>query len=186
VLKILNKFLIFVLICFSFNLFALPDESIYNLNINIVSKDGQNINIKELSGKVQIFSMIYTRCKTICPVIIANMKNIEKTLPKEILDDVSFTLITLDHERDSFEDLQKFFIKKKMNNKLWNIYKTSQINTLKIAISTGIKYKKDIENNEYIHSNLIIVLDKEGVIKFHHQGLDKNYEKLINVIKQLI
>jgi len=175
-------FIIFLFSCFT-NCYSFPNNSIYNLNSKLIDKDGNEIILGNLSGKIHVFSMIYTRCKTICPIIIANMKSIEKLIPEKLQNSVSFSLISLDPERDSVETLNKFFNEKQLSDK-WNIFKSTKEETLKIALAMGIKYKKE-KNDEYTHSNLIIILDKNGVIKMHHQGLDKNYKLLIKKISEL-
>ncbi len=187
---ILNVFIWFFIfpICFFFKLAVskeLPNESIYNLKSILYEYNGNSTDISCLQGKVQIFSMIYTNCKTVCPIIISNMKSLEKIIPEDIAKNVGFVLISLDPERDSISSLNKFFDDKKFTKDKWRLFKTSKEETLKIALTAGIKYKKE-KNNEYTHSNLIIVLDRDGVIKFHHQGLDKNYENLIKIIKKLV
>lgn len=186
-LNIFILFVIFFLSFFSKFIFSkdLPSESIYNLNSCLNEYDGKRISISDLKGKVQIFSMIYTNCKTVCPIIISNMKSIEKIIPENISNNVGFVLVTLDPDRDSIDSLNNFFNSRKLTKDKWRLFKTTKEETLKIALSVGIKYKKE-KNNEYTHSNLIIVLDKNGVIQFHHQGLDKNYDTLMKVIKKLI
>lgn len=167
-----------------FSVFSLPENSIYNININLTDHFNKIKNISELSGKVQIFSMIYTNCKTICPIIVSNMKNIEKLLSPQELENIEFSLLSLDPDRDDVATLNKFFIDKKLKNKNWFVYKSSKDDALKVALLTGIKYKK--EKNDYIHSNLIVILDKYGVINFYHQGLDKNFDNVLKAIKSLI
>ncbi len=80
--------------------------------------------------------------------------------------------------------MKNSFNEKKMNVNLWNLYKSSKEETLKLSLAVGIKYKKE-KNNEYTHSNLIIILDKNGVIKMHHQGLDKNFDPILKLIFDL-
>ena len=177
------KFYLLVLL-FPYVVFTFSDYSIYNLDLNLVDRHGSEVNIKSLSGKIHIFSMIYTNCKTICPIILSNMKAIEKLLPEQYINDVVFTLVTLDPERDDVLRLNKFFLDKKFNDDRWFLYRTSKEETLKLALTMGIKYKKE-RSNEYVHSNLIVLLDKEGVIKLHHQGLDKNFDTILDVIVSL-
>lgn len=183
-LKINKKFIYIFLLFFSFSVFSFSGNSIYNLNSKLISYNGEVLNLSNFSGKIQVFSMIYTRCKTVCPVIISNMKSIEKLLPEELKGYVNFFLISLDPDRDSVYVLNKFFIEKKFNKDTWNLCKTDKNETLRIALTTGIKYKKE-KNNEYTHSNVIVILDKDGVIKLHHPGLDKNYNQIIDLIKSL-
>lgn len=182
-IKIKNFFVIIIFL-FPAIIFSLTDSSIYNLKIDLLDHRNKTKDISDLSGKVQIFSMIYTNCKTVCPIIVSNMKNIEKLLSKYYLDNIEFTLVSLDPERDDVESLNRFFIEKKLNNKNWFIYKTSKDNTLKLALLTGIKFKK--EQNDYVHSNLIIILDKYGSIKFYHQGLNKDFNEVLKIIKSLV
>ncbi|HIH2762916.1 MAG TPA: SCO family protein [Candidatus Azoamicus sp.] len=184
-LKINKFFLCFFLIFCSFSVFSFSGNSIYNLNSRLISYTGKILDFPSFSGKIQVFSMIYTRCKTVCPVIISNMKSIDKLLPEEIKNHVNFLLISLDPERDSVEVLNKFFNEKKFNKDTWNLCKTDKNETLRIALTAGIKYKKE-KNDEYTHSNVIVILDKDGVIRMHHPGLDKNYNGIIDLIKSLI
>lgn len=164
--------------------YSFPSESIYNLNLDLTDKDGNILKLSSLSGKIQVVSMIYTNCKTICPIIIANMKVIEKLAITNNLKGVRFSLVSLDPDRDSIDLLNKYFKGKRMDDVMWNIYRASKDDTLKLALTFGIKYKKE-RNNEYTHSNLIIILDRNGVIRMHHQGLDKNFDYVLKLISSL-
>ena len=112
------------------------------------------------------------------------MKSIEKLFTQDELNNINFVLITLDPDRDNIETLNKFYIDKNLN-KTWCLLKTTKINTLKLSHILGIKYKKD-STGDYVHSNLILIIDKFGIIQMYHQGLDKDYSNLINTIKKLI
>jgi len=182
--KLKTVTVVFFIYLLSVTCYAFPSDSIYNLDCNLTEKNGNIAVLGDLSGKVQIFSMIYTNCKTICPIIIANMKSIEKLIAKDNLTDVNFSLVSLDPDRDTVDTLSKFFKEKKMNDTRWRLFKSTKSDTLKLALTLGIKYKKE-KNNEYTHSNLIIILDKNGVIRMHHQGLDKNFTKLISTVSSL-
>lgn len=184
-LKVLVKIKYFFIISFlSFNLYAFSSDSIYNLESELIDKDGKKCVLGDLSGKIQIFSMIYTRCKTVCPIIIGNMKALEKLLPEDLLDNVKFSLVSFDPDRDSVENLYKFFKEKRLNDKHWNLYKASNKDVLRLAVAVGIRFAKEL-NDEYTHSNLIIILDKNGVVRMHHQGLNRNYSELLKLLYTL-
>ncbi|HFL8824309.1 MAG TPA: SCO family protein [Candidatus Azoamicus sp. OHIO1] len=163
---------------------SLPEDSIYNLNVELIEKDGKSVMFSDLKDKIQIFAMIYTNCKTICPIIISNMKFIEKIIPNDVINDVGFTLISLDPDRDTTSNLEKFFLEKRLNSNRWRLFKASKSDTMKIALAVGIKYRRE-KGDEYTHSNLIVVLDKSGVIKLHHQGLDKSYSNFVKIVMSL-
>lgn len=180
--KIYSKIIFFVLFFFfinnsyATNLF--PSESIYHLNIYLCDQNNDKIYLKNLSGKIQIFSMIYTKCKTTCPIIVENMKILEKLIPKKIKKNVHFSLVTLDPLRDNFETLKKYMKEKNIDYDNWSLFVSSEKETLELAISLGIKYKKENDGN-YIHSNLILLIDTNGVIKFQHPGLMNNFDDIL-------
>jgi len=184
--KMLNKLFFFIVYLFVFSfqcLYSYPSNSIYNLDSRVIDKVGNNVHISELHGKVHVFSMIYTKCKIICPVILSHMKEIEKRLPNNIAENVKFSLMTLNPDEDDYDTLIRFFFKNRLENN-WEFYRTSKEETLKVASALGIKCKKE-KNNEFIHSNSIIVIDKDGVVRLHHLGLDKEFDKIIDLIISL-
>lgn len=179
----LKNILLLIFIFLSFSSYSHPNNSIYNLDIELVDNTGKKIHFSDLKGKIHILSMVYTNCRTICPVIISNMKSIEKLIPANSLSEINFTLITLDPERDTVSNLKIFFLEKKFS-KNWHLYRTTKENTLKLALTFGVKFKKE-KKSEYTHSNLIIIIDKNGIIRMAHQGLDKNYSNLLKLIEKL-
>lgn len=108
----IKKIILLIVFISSIN-FSLATESVYDLEINFENADGKKINMKDLKGNIQVLSMIYTRCKTICPVIINNMKKIEQEIIKNKIKNVKFTLITLDPENDKTEQIKNFVKEKK-------------------------------------------------------------------------
>ena len=69
---------------------AIPEMSIYNLPSHWTNQNGEEIELKELQGKVVVMVMIYTTCKAACPRLVADMRNIEKQVPEEKKDDVQY------------------------------------------------------------------------------------------------
>ncbi|QQG46963.1 MAG: SCO family protein [Candidatus Azosocius agrarius] len=185
-LKIYN-IIFLVFFCFFYNISyadLFPDESIYHLDVILTNQDNDKYHIKNLSGKIQIFSMIYTKCKTTCPIILENMKNLEKLIPDKIRKDIHFSLVTLDPLRDNSVTLKNFMKEKNIISNNWNLFFSSEKETLKLAIALGIKYKKENDGN-YIHSNLILLIDKNGVIKFMHPGLMNNFDDILYSLYQI-
>jgi protein SCO1/2 len=171
-----------IMFFFSYNCYCLPSESFYNIDSNAIDINNKLVNLRDLSGRINILSMVYTNCKSTCPLIISNMKRIQYLIPKGMEHKVIFTLISLDPDRDTTKNIRRFFASKRLNSK-WNILVTNKTETLKIATALGIKVKKE-SDGEYTHSNLIVVLDDKGVIQFKHPALDKNISKIIRFIRK--
>lgn len=157
------------------------EYSIYNLNTTFVNQDGQVVKLKDIKGEIKVISMIYTRCKTTCPIIVENMKEIFNTLNREYKERVHFILVSLDSKRDTSESLKRFGIEKNLDFSYWSLLTSSTDDILQFAVSLGIKYKKELDGN-YIHTNLILVLDSNGNIKYNHPGLSRELSKVLTII----
>ena len=71
----------------------ISDMSIYNLPSIWTGQNGKEIELKELKGNVLVMVMFYTSCKIACPRLVADMRNIEKQVPREEKDNVKFILV---------------------------------------------------------------------------------------------
>ncbi len=61
----------------------ISDLSIYNLPSKWTTQDGKDIELKSLRGNVLVMVMIYTSCKSACPRLVADMRDIESKLEKK-------------------------------------------------------------------------------------------------------
>ena len=181
----LLTFFVFFVFCYNTIFCDNLDNSIYNLNTVYTNQNGSSLQLKDLRGDIKIVSMIYTRCKTTCPIIIENMKKIFNLLHSDYKDKVHFVLVSLDPNRDTVQDLVEFGNKKGLDFRFWSLLTGSTDNVLQLAVSLGIKYKKELDGN-YVHSNLIIVLDKNGNIRYSHSGLDDNLLKVLKIIYNIV
>ncbi|AOE49257.1 SCO family protein [Kangiella sediminilitoris] len=161
----------------------LSEASIYHLDSEWITQDKATINIKDLKGKKQVVSLIYTHCMHTCPTIVATMQEIQKTLPVEYQDKVGFVLISLTPGSDTPEVLKSFAERRKLDPEYWTLLTGTPRDVRTLAMAMNIKYKKS-DDNEVAHSNLMTVLDEEGRILFQQVGnIDKANETLTRIIK---
>lgn len=173
---------------FSFFAYSQDNEnSIFNLDIKFVNQEGKDVYLQDLDGTVKVISMIYTRCKTTCPIIVENMKRIERLLTKFGDINVHYILVSLDPTKDTPDDLKNYGIKNELNFTKWSLLTGPVDSVLQLAVSLGIKYKKEVDGN-YIHTNLILLLDKDGNIRYNHpglNGLEGHIDKLVKKIYKI-
>ncbi|MBD3653076.1 SCO family protein [Kangiella sp.] len=160
----------------------LPEDSIYHLNSEWVTQDEQTINIQSLAGKRQMVSLIYTHCMHTCPTIVATMQNIEKKLPKDVLENTEFVLVSLTPGSDTPQVLKDFSEKRKLNPERWTLLTGDKQDVRSLAMALGVRYKKS-EDNEVAHSNVFTLLDEQGRILFQEVGdinkVDETVEKIV-------
>ena len=161
----------------------ITEMSIYNLPEKWNTQNGNDIELKQLRGKVLVMVMIYTSCKAACPRLVADMRNIEKKIPKEFQDKVQYILVSIDPETDTPERLKAFAIENQMNNDQWMFLRSNEEQTREFSAVLAVNYKK-ISPIDFSHSNIISVFNAEGELAFQQEGLEVNNEKTVLKIKE--
>ncbi|HQV35792.1 MAG TPA: SCO family protein [Flavobacterium sp.] len=159
----------------------ITDLSIYNLPEKWTNQDGEDIELKELRGKVLVMVMIYTSCKAACPRLVADMRHIEEQIPKEYKDNVQLVLVSIDPKIDTPERLKEFSIENKMIGNQWVFLRSNEENTREFAAVLAVNYKK-ISPIDFSHSNIISVFNAEGELSFQQEGLGVSYNKTVSKI----
>lgn len=166
-----TKLLVCLIIIFNacFAKAELPSDSIYHLNAEWTNQNNQNLQLSSLSGKKQVFAMIYTHCLHTCPLIVSSMQALQNTLPDEQRADFNFVLISLTPESDTPTIMKQFAKEKDLDEKSWTLLTGSESNVRSLAMALGIKYKST-DDNEVAHSNLFTVVDEQGRIILQEAG----------------
>jgi protein SCO1/2 len=159
----------------------ISDLSIYNLPSKWTTQDGKDIELKSLRGNVLVMVMIYTSCKSACPRLVADMRDIESKLEKKTKQHVKLILVSIDPNTDTPERLKSFAIENKMNQDPWIFLRSTEENTREFAAVLAVNYKK-ISPIDFSHSNIISVFNPEGELVFQQEGLGVNNEKTIETI----
>ena len=161
----------------------ISDLSIYNLPSKWMNQNGQNIEMKDMKGKVLVMVMIYTSCKAACPRLVADMRNIEQRLPENIKDKVKMVLVSIDPETDIPKRLKAFAIENKMNSNQWVFLRSTEENTREFAAVLAVNYKK-VSPMDFSHSNIISVFNADGELTYQQEGLGVNSDPTIAKIKE--
>lgn len=161
----------------------ITEESIFNLTSKWNTEEGEIIQLKELKGKTLVIVMIYTTCKAACPRLVADMRNIEKQVPKLNKKDIQYVLISIDPETDTPKRLKKFAIENMMNEKQWTFLQGNKKSVREFANVLAVKYK-EITPMDFSHSNIISVFNPLGELVHQQEGLGvDNKETIVEIIK---
>lgn len=163
---------------------AISDMSIYNLPSNWTTQDGNEIELKELKGKVLAIVMIYTSCQAACPRLVADMRNIEKQIPEDKIDDVQFVFVSIDPKTDTPERLTEFAIENKMEDDKWLFLRGTEDDTREFAAVLAVNYKK-ISPMDFSHSNIISVFNQAGELAHQQEGLGVDNKETVQAIIDL-
>ena len=159
----------------------IPELSIYNLPSTWTTQDGEDIQLKDLRGKVLVMVMVYTSCKAACPRLVADMRNIEKQVPENFLDNIEFIMVSIDPETDTPERLKQFSEENLMTEDHWTFLRGTPEDTREFATVLAVSYKK-ISPLDFSHSNIISVFDENGVLVHQREGLGVDSEETVEAI----
>jgi protein SCO1/2 len=147
----------------------LPSDSIFNLPAVWQNQRGDSLHLADLRGKTLVVVMIYTSCRTACPLLVANMKKIEKKIKPANLEKVSLVLVSIDPETDTPERLRSFAKERGMEAPYWVFLRGDLNATQEFANVLSMKYKK-ISPVDFSHSNITSVFSPDGQLVAQIEG----------------
>jgi protein SCO1/2 len=127
--------------------------------------------------------MIFTHCTYACPRLTTDIKNVENKLKDED-GKVNYLLVSFDAERDLPDTLKKY-AKDAGLDENWTLLHGDEEVVRTLSVLLNVQFAKDAEGN-FSHSNIISVLDKNGVLNFQKEGLGTDPVEISKTVKQLI
>ena len=155
--------------------------SIFVLDSKWQNQDGQELQLKDLKGKNLVVVMIFTSCKTACPILVADMRKIASKIEPKKLKETTMLLISIDPENDTPEVLKAYAKEQKMEGEPWMFLRSGKESVRELANVLAVKYKK-ISPIVFSHSNIITVFNKNGEMVNQVEGTVKSEDvaKTIN------
>lgn len=163
----------------------MDENSIFNLTSSWHNQDNKTLKLSELKGKTLVLVMFYTSCKSICPRLVADLKSIEKQIPENKRNFMNFVLVSIDPETDNPKFLKEFAQKNQLTASHWTLLQGNKNSVQEFANVLSVKYKQ-IAPMDFSHSNIITVIDKNGILVHQQEGLGVNNEETVNEIKKLL
>lgn len=157
------------------------EKSLYSLNSVWTSDVGREVKLEVLRGRPQVIALFFTNCEHSCPLIVADMKAIDKALPRGVREKVDFLLVSIDPERDTPEVLRAFRAKHELPTERWTLLRGSTEATRELATMIGFNYQPG-SPTQYAHSLLISILDESGVIVFQQVGLGRGPKEAVEAL----
>lgn len=161
---------------------------------SFIDQNNQTFNQEKTKGKIYIANFIFSRCGLICPKVTSQLARVQDAFLKN--DEVLFVSHTVDPLYDTPKVLKDYAKKNDAIDGRWYfvtgdkgaIYKQA-LKGYFVPISDASAYNKAITNPDeaFIHSEKMILVDKEGVIRGFYDGTDsKEVDRLMVEVKVLI
>jgi protein SCO1/2 len=162
---------------------SLSDATVFDLEVELVDHDGQPVRLDALRGRPTVAAMIYTSCTAVCPRVTEEMIAIEQQLAGRD-DDVRLALFSLDAARDTPAALRAFAAERRLDLDRWTLMATSEDGVRNLAAVLGVKYRPE-PDGEFAHSALIVLIDRDGVIRHRQVGIGQDVRELLAAVRRL-
>ena len=160
---------------------------------NLINEKGQNFSLSNLKGKIYVASFFFTRCGTICPKITGQLSRVQDTFNQD--PDLKLISISVDPVFDHPEKLQAYAKRFDANEGQWSFLTGEKkviypliLKGFHVPLADASEYDAAIKNPDetFIHSERLVLVDKEGVIRGYYVGTDKKeVDRLLVEIKVL-
>lgn len=160
----------------------LPGTSIYHLATAFTDHHQRALALPELRGTPAVFVMFYGDCNTACPILVRSAEEIEAALPEDLKGSTQFVMVTFDTERDTPDNLRAYAESKGLDRDNWHWLVGTPLQTRQLATLLGVQYR-DAGNGMFAHSNLVTVVDPQGVPTARIEGLGVKLDPAIEAIR---
>ena len=171
----------------------LPMDSGAELNIisqvqpfSLNNQMGETFTLNELAGTPWLSNIIFTRCPTVCPKITQTIADLLPKLPKSL----HFVTLTTDPVHDTPEVLKKFAQLNRAESNRWHFLTGDKptlmrlaVDDLKMVSQPKPKAHQESPNDLFIHSSLLILVDKKGQVR---ASFESDAPKLADQIKKAL
>jgi protein SCO1/2 len=129
---------------------------------------GRARTLAEFRGEPFLASLVYTRCPTVCPTLIAELKRLER-LPGEARP-TRIVLVSLDPAHDTPDVLRAFAEAHALDPAHWTLLAPEPAALAAVARALGVASGPE-SGGGIAHSAVIAVVDAEGRVRRRHVGL---------------
>ena len=158
-------------------------DSVYHLETRWLNEAGDDFVLSSLAPRPVVAAMVYTSCEYACPIIIGRMISVYHALHESERDRVRFVLFSFDPRRDTPDKLNPYKKQKNIDKPQWMVLtSTDEDAPLELAVALGIRYKP-LPDGNFAHSNIITVLNGQGVPVHQMIGMDRPVDKVVEAVR---
>lgn len=158
----------------------LVDESMLHVQKNhtiadfkLINQNGKTITNNEYQDKIYVADFFFTRCQTICIAMAYNMSELQEYYKKD--DDIMFLSHSVTPVMDSVSILKAYAKKKGVINGKWNVTTGPKKHIYELARKSyfAVLDEGNGDENDFIHTEQFVLVDKERRIRGYYDGTDK-------------
>ncbi|MBL6610972.1 MAG: SCO family protein [Flavobacteriaceae bacterium] len=139
-------------------------------DFKLINQNGDTIIQADYADKIYVADFFFTTCPTICPVMTANMADIQQIIKDD--DEVMLLSHSVTPEIDSVPQLKKYALEKGVIDAKWNLVTGDKKQIYELARKSYLAVLTDGDGGPYdmIHTENFILVDKERRIRGFYDG----------------
>jgi protein SCO1/2 len=148
-------------------------------DFKLINQNGKTITNKEYEGKIYIADFFFTSCTTICPIMAYNMSELQTHYKND--DEVMFLSHSVTPVMDSVPVLKAYAVAKDIIDGKWNVTTGAKKHIYELARKSYFAVIEDGDGDEddFIHTEQFVLVDKERRIRGYYDGTEKEDMKKI-------
>ncbi len=158
----------------------LVDSSLWHIKKNhtvsdflLINQNGDTITQKNYEGKIYVSDFFFTTCKTICIAMAYNMSDLQEYYKDD--NDIMFLSHSVTPVKDSVPTLKKYAKTKGVIDGKWNVTTGDKKHIYELARKSyfAVVDEGDGGENDFIHTEQFVLIDKEKRIRGFYDGTEK-------------
>lgn len=148
-------------------------------DFELTNQNGEIITNKDYENKIYIADFFFTRCQSICIAMAYNMSELQAYYKDD--NELMFLSHSVTPFIDSVSVLKEYADKKGVIDGKWNVTTGSKKHIYELARKSyfAVLDEGSGDENDFIHTEQFILVDKEKRIRGYYDGTDKkDIEKL--------
>lgn len=148
-------------------------------DFELINQNGKIITQKDYKDKIYIADFFFTRCTNICIAMAYNMSELQEYYKKD--NDIMFLSHSVTPVMDSVPVLKEYALNKGVIDGKWNVTTGTKKHIYELARKSYFAVIEDGDGGEddFIHTEQFVLVDKERRIRGYYDGTDKeDMEKL--------
>lgn len=158
---------------------------------SLIDQDGRAFGSEQLQGQVYIASFFFSRCPSICPLIMKSVKRIEDAYRERGITGIRMVSITVDPDYDVPERLRAYAAEIGADPERWTLVtgELSAIRKVADGFHVPVGEPQDLPGGlmDIAHSGKLILVDGKGAIRGYfdtdESGLDEVYNRAQHVLR---
>ena len=155
-------------------------------DFSLLNQNGDTITQENYRDKIYVADFFFTTCPTICPIMTANLVEVQAALVND--PEVLLLSHSVTPEIDSVAQLKKYAIEKGVNDAKWNLVTGDKKQIYELARKSYLTVQEDGDGGPFdmIHTENFILVDKQRRIRGFYDGTkEEEMDRLLSDIEIL-